>query len=89
MENAGEIITQLIPLIALVAIFYFVIILPQQRQIKNHRLMITSLQKGDKIITKGGLIVEVVKVEESFFMVRLNDDTIVKLSKDYVAQKVE
>ncbi|MCH5322508.1 MAG: preprotein translocase subunit YajC, partial [Helicobacter sp.] len=88
MENAGEIITQLIPLIALVAIFYFVIILPQQRQIKNHRLMITSLQKGDKIITKGGLIVEVVKVEESFFMVRLNDDTIVKLSKDYVAQKV-
>lgn len=89
MENAGEIITQLIPLIALVAIFYFVIILPQQRQIKNHRLMITSLQKGDKIITKGGLIVEVVKVEENFFMVRLNDDTIVKLSKDYVAQKVE
>ena len=51
--------------------------------------MIASLSKGDKIVTSGGFIVEVVKKEEEFFMVRLNDDTIVKLAKDYVAKKVE
>ncbi|TLD85249.1 preprotein translocase subunit YajC [Helicobacter sp. MIT 11-5569] len=89
MENAGNILTQLLPLIVLIAIFYFLIIRPQQTQAKRHREMIASLDKGDKIVTSGGFIVEVVKKEEEFFMVRLNDDTLVKLSKDYVAKKIE
>ena len=89
MENAGNIFTQLLPLIVLIAIFYFLIIRPQQKQAKNHREMIASLDKGDKIVTSGGFIVEVVQREEDYFMVRLNDDTIVKLAKDYVAKKAE
>ena len=89
MENAGNIFTQLLPLIVLIAIFYFLIIRPQQKQAKNHREMIASLDKGDKIVTSGGFIVEVVKREEDYFLVRLNDDTIVKLAKDYVAKKAE
>ena len=51
--------------------------------------MVAALDKGDKIVTSGGFIVEIVKREEEFFMVRLNDDTIVKLAKDYVAKKLE
>ncbi|WP_299547388.1 preprotein translocase subunit YajC [uncultured Helicobacter sp.] len=89
MENAGNIFTQLLPLIVLIAIFYFLIIRPQQTQAKRHREMIASLDKGDKVVTSGGFIVEIVKREEGFFMVRLNDDTLVKLSKDYVAKKIE
>ena len=89
MENAGNIFTQLLPLIVLIAIFYFLIIRPQQKQAKHHREMIASLDKGDKIVTSGGFIVEVVKREEDYFMVRLNDDTIVKFAKDYVAKKAE
>ena len=89
MENAGNIFTQLLPLIVLIAIFYFLIIRPQQKQAKNHREMIASLDKGDNIVTRGGFFVEVVKREEDYFMVRLNDDTIVKLAKDYVAKKAE
>ena len=89
MENAGNVLTQLLPLIVLVAIFYFLISRPQQTQARKHKEMIANLDKGDKIVTSGGFIVEVVKKEEEFFMVRLNDDTIVKLAKDYVAKKVE
>ncbi|CAM2846012.1 preprotein translocase subunit YajC [Helicobacter burdigaliensis] len=89
MENIGNTLTQLLPLVVLIAIFYFLIIRPQQKQAKNHRDMIASLDKGDKVVTSGGFIVEVVKKEEDYFMVRLNDDTIVKLAKDYVAKKVE
>ena len=89
MENAGNVLTQLLPLIVLVAIFYFLIIRAQQTQARKHKEMIANLDKGDKIVTSGGFIVEVVKKEEEFFMVRLNDDTIVKLAKDYVAKKVE
>ena len=89
MENAGNVLTQLLPLIVLVAIFYFLIIRPQQTQARKHKEMLANVDKGDKIVTSGGFIVEVVKKEEEFFMVRLNDDTIVKLAKDYVAKKVE
>ncbi|WP_279128732.1 preprotein translocase subunit YajC [Helicobacter winghamensis] len=89
MENAGNIFTQLLPLIVLIAIFYFLIIRPQQTQAKRHREMIANLDKGDRVVTSGGFIVEIVKKEEEFFMVRLNDDTLVKLSKDYVVKKIE
>ena len=89
MENAGNIFTQLLPLVVLIAIFYFLIIRPQQKQAKNHREMIASLSKGDKIVTTGGFIAEVVKREEEDFMVRVNEETIVKLAKDYVAKKAE
>ncbi len=89
MENIGNTLAQLLPLIVLIAIFYLLIIRPQQTQAKKHREMVAALDKGDKIITSGGFIVEIVKREEEFFMVRLDDDTIVKLAKDYVAKKFE
>ena len=51
--------------------------------------MVAGLEKGDKIITSGGLHATVVKVEEDFIKIKLNDDTIVKLEKTFVAKKVE
>ncbi len=65
------------------------IIRPQQKQAKAHKEMIESLKKGDKIITNGGLICEVVKPEDEFIKAKLNDDTFVKISKDFIAKKVE
>lgn len=79
----------MLPLLVLFGIFYFLIIRPQQKQAKQHKEMIESLKKGDKIITAGGLIAEVVKPEEDFIKVKLNDDTIVKLSREYVSKKLE
>lgn len=73
----------------LFAIFYFLVIRPQQKQQKEHAKMIVELQKGDKIITSGGLICEVVKPEEDFIKVKLNDDVIVRLSREFVARKYE
>ncbi len=82
-----EILGQLLPFIFLIAIMYFVIIRPQQQEAKRKKEMIESLKKGDKIVTNGGLIVEVYKVEEKFFKVKLSDDTIAKLEKDFVLRK--
>jgi preprotein translocase subunit YajC len=80
---------QFLPLIILFAIFYFLIIRPQQKQQKAHREMLESLTKGDKIVTSGGLIAEIVKTEEDFIKIKLNDSVIVKLDRAYVAKKVE
>jgi preprotein translocase subunit YajC len=89
MATQGNFFASFLPLIVLFGIFYFLIIRPQQKQAKEHQEMINSLKKGDRIITTGGLIVEVVKPEEDFIKVKLNDDVIVKLSREYVSKKLE
>jgi preprotein translocase subunit YajC len=89
MAQQGSMIGSFLPLIILFAIFYFLIIRPQQKQQKTHREMLDSLKKGDKVITTGGLMAEVVKVEENFIKIKLNEDTIVKLDRSFVARKEE
>jgi preprotein translocase subunit YajC len=84
-----EIISQLLPFIFLIAIMYFVIIRPQQKEAKQRQEMIEALKKGDKIVTAGGVIVVVHKVEEKFLSVKFNDDTIVKITKEAVSRKFE
>ena len=84
MEQLGS----FLPLIILFAIFYFLIIRPQQKQQKAHKEMLADLDKGDDIITTGGLMAVIVKTEEDFIKIKLNDDTIVKLDRAYVAKKV-
>jgi preprotein translocase subunit YajC len=85
MEQAAN----FIPLVILFVIFYFLIIRPQQKQQKEHAEMLEALTKKDKILTNGGLYAEVVKVEEDFIKIKLNDTTIVRLDKAFVAKKVE
>lgn len=89
MAQQGSMIGSFLPLIILFAIFYFLIIRPQQKQQKAHREMLDSLKKGDKIVTTGGLMAEVVKVEENFIKIKLNEDSIVKLDRSFVARKEE
>ncbi len=84
-----NIISQLLPFIFLIAIMYYVIIRPQQKEAKAKKEMLEALKKGDKVITNGGFIVIVHKVEEHFLSVKLNDDTIVKITKDSIAKKYE
>ena len=49
-------IAQFIPLILIFVIFYFFLIRPQQKKVKEHKLMVQNLKRGDKVITSGGII---------------------------------
>ena len=51
--------------------------------------LLSELKKGDQIVTTGGLMCEVVKPEEDFIKVKLNEDTIVKLAKEFISRKQE
>lgn len=62
--------------------------MPQQRQAKAHKQMLSELKKGDKIVTSGGLIGEVTNVEEDFIKIKLSDDVIVKIVKEYILKRV-
>ena len=88
MQNYQEAFMSLLPIVFFIAIFYLLLTRPANVKRKKHQEMINALQKGDRIITTGGLICEIVKPEDTFFSVRLNDDTIVKLSKEFIAYKI-
>ncbi|NQY23415.1 MAG: preprotein translocase subunit YajC [Campylobacteraceae bacterium] len=89
MNGSADLISSLLPLVALFAIFYFLIIRPQQKQAKTHKEMLANLAKGDKVVTSGGLIVEIVKVEDDFFAVKNSDNSEMKLVKEFVSKKFD
>jgi preprotein translocase subunit YajC len=60
----GQGIAQFIPLILIFIIFYFFLIRPQQKRVKDHKIMVESLKRGDEIITSGGIIGIVERVME-------------------------
>ena len=53
---SGSGIGQFIPLILIFIIFYFFLIRPQQKKVKEHKLMVDNLKRGDKVVTSGGII---------------------------------
>ena len=55
MSNAAG-IRQFIPLILIFVIFYFFLIRPQQKKVKEHKIMVESLKRGDKVVTSGGIV---------------------------------
>ena len=60
----GQGIAQFIPLILIFVIFYFFLIRPQQKRVKDHKQMVENLKRGDEIITSGGIIGTIDKIME-------------------------
>ena len=56
-------ITSLAPLVLIFVVFYFLLIRPQQKKMKDHKAMLSSLRRGDKVITGGGILGSVVKLQ--------------------------
>ena len=59
---SGSGFAQFIPLILIFVIFYFFLIRPQQKKIKDHKLMVASLKRGDEVITSGGIVGKIERI---------------------------
>ena len=82
---SGSGIGQFIPLILIFVIFYFFLIRPQQKRVKEHRAMVQGLKRGDEVITSGGIIGVVDKVgEDDKIEVRLADNVTVQIVKSTI-----
>ena len=62
--GTGAIIMQLLPLILIFAVFYFLLIRPQQKKMKDHRAMLQALKRNDRVVTGGGILATVTKVRD-------------------------
>lgn len=76
----------LMPLILIFIVFYFLLILPQQKKQKLHKKMLDELKEGDKVITIGGLIGEVEKIKDNIVTLKFKEDTKVEIIKNAISQ---
>lgn len=77
--------TALVPLILMFAIFYFLLIRPQQKKAKEHREMVNNLKKGDRVVTSGGIHGTVTKVDEGTVTVEIAENVRVKVVRGNIA----
>jgi preprotein translocase subunit YajC len=76
-----------IPLILIFAIMYFLLIRPQQKKVKQHQNMVSSLRRGDQVVTQGGLMGKVTKVkEENEIEVEVAEGVKVRVVQNTIAQ---
>lgn len=84
-EQAQPGIEGLLLPVALIAVFYFMLIRPQQKKNKEHKAMIEALAKGDEVVTNGGLLGRIITVGESFVTIELADNLQVQVMRSMVA----
>jgi len=77
------------PLIVLFAIFYFLLIRPQQKKAKEHQATLDGLKSGDTIITNGGLYGTIMKIEDHVVTLQCSDKVRVKVVKKAISAKVD
>lgn len=83
--QAGGGFAAFVPLLLMVVIFYFLLIRPQQKKQKEHRAMLSSLQKGDVIVTQGGLQGKVVGLTDTVATIEIAEKVRVKVQRGYIA----
>ena len=81
----GQGIAQFIPLILIFVIFYFFLIRPQQKRVKDHKAMVESLKRGDEVITSGGIIGTIERVmEDDRIEVNIGDNVKVQIIRSTI-----
>jgi len=88
--GGGSAFASFIPFILIFVVFYFLLIRPQQKRMKDHNAMLNAIRRGDKIVTNGGIIGLVTKVlsEERELQVEIAENVRVRVRQDMVANVV-
>ena len=82
---SGSGFAQFVPLILIFVIFYFFLIRPQQKKVKEHKIMVSRLKRGDEVITSGGIIGRIEKIhEDDKADLLIADNIIIKIIKSTV-----
>ena len=81
----GDLMTFL-PMIAIFVVFYFLLIRPQQKRAKETKAMLSSLSKGDEVITAGGIVGKIAKLDEQYASIEIAPGTEIKVQRGAISQ---
>lgn len=76
---------QIIPLVFMFAIFYFLLIRPQQKKAKEHKALLDAMKKGDNVITAGGVHGKIISVDDDIVTLEIANNVNIKIAKSYIA----
>ena len=82
---SGPGMSDLIFFVAIILMFYFMLIRPQMKRQKEHKKMVSEMAKGDEVVTNGGLLGKITKVGDDFLTVQIADGVEVKVQRAQVA----
>jgi preprotein translocase subunit YajC len=85
LGGGGDLMGTLLFLLPMLAIFYFLLVRPQQQRMKKHQEMVASIKRGDTVVTNGGIVGKVIKVNEGELEVEIAENTRVRVVKGMIA----
>lgn len=89
MPDSSNPIMGFLPIILIFGIFYFLLFLPMQRQKKQQQKMLKELRNGEQVLTNGGIIGTIVKIDDDKLVIRVKPDNVkVEVARSAVASKV-
>jgi len=81
-----SLLATMLPMVAIFAIFYFLMIRPQQKKQKEHRAMIDAIEKGNEVVTAGGVVGRVSKVEDQYVTLEIAQGVEIRVQRHAVSQ---
>ncbi len=84
--DGGSGLIGFLPMILIFVIFYFLLIRPQQKRTKEHKAMVAAIDKGDEIVTNGGVLGKVISVDDNFVSVEIATGITVQVQRAAIAQ---
>jgi preprotein translocase subunit YajC len=89
-QGAGSLGGFMLPMIAIFVVMYFLMFRPQAKRQKEHRIMLDNLQKGDRVLTAGGIYGTVagIKEKENIVILKIAENVKIDIAKSTIAQKV-
>lgn len=87
--SGAGILVQMAPLVLIFVVFYFLLIRPQQKRMKEHKAKIESVKKGDQVVTGGGLVGKVTRVDDIYVDIELAPAVKVKAVKSTLTEVID
>ena len=82
----GDTLLTFLPMIAIFVVFYFLLIRPQQKKQKEARAMLDALEKGNEVVTAGGILGRIVKIDEQYVTVEIAPNTQMVVQRGAISQ---
>ena len=85
----AQLLVTLLPLVAMFAIMYFLLILPEKKRTKKYNTMLSELKVNDEVLTRGGIIGKIITIEEDQMVIQSGPDRVrFRVTKNSIAQKL-
>lgn len=87
-ESGGGGLAAFLPLIVLVGVFWFLIMRPQQKRMRDHRQLTATLKQGERVIGAGGIVGTIRRVDDDTVSLQVADGVVIKIDKGSITKRV-